>query len=602
MPGKKTWSAKGRPMPFKVNGITLVFGIAFAGLFFIVVSLMGNIIGSFSIEGDIGTFTLENYTELFEDEDLGPVIVRTLMLGLGTIAVMMLFAFPFAWLITRTDFPWKDALFTLLTAKLAIPGFITAMAYIWLFNPTSGLVNKLFGATAIGGTPIFNVYQLSWVCFLQGIVLTPACVFMMLPAFRNMDAALEEAAWVSGVSRLRTIRRVVLPLLAPGVLAAALFFFVIAIEIFDIVGLVGLPGQIDVLVIWIYDAMHPVMGIPNFGLAGAIGMVLFGLCGIVIVFYIRLLRQASRFAVIGGKGRRFALQELGKWKWAAGAFVGLWVLLAVVLPLITLVWVALVPYMQPFSTKAVSTMTLTSFHEAFLYMGGPLLNTIFVMVGAIVISIVLAVCISWVVTRSRSNAARWTDALVFLAPAVPTMVAAVAFQFLGISIYSWIPLYGTIWLIAIVMGTRMLAYCTRTMNSASLQIHFELDEVARACGVSRLVSFRRIFIPIMLPSIFYAALMVGMLAARDLTVPLVINTGKAHTISTLIFDLQTNGSQNTAGAVALYMIVLLSLLGLAAHKMTGMSELGAEPASRGRGRKWWSFGLGTRRATPGPAE
>ncbi len=582
-----------------IGGIAWVYGVAFVGLAFIVISLLGNIVGSFSIEGDIGTFTLTNYIELLEDEELGPVTLRTFALGIGSVAVMMFFSFPFAWLITRTDFPWKGALFTLLTAKLAIPGFITAMAYIWLFNPSSGIVNKMFGATVIGAEPIFNVYQLSWICFLQGIVLTPACVFMMLPAFRNMDASLEEAAWVSGVTRVQTIRRVVLPLLAPGVLAAALFFFVISIEIFDIVGLVGMPGDIEVLVIWIFDAMHPVMGIPNFGLAGAIGMLLFAVCGIAIVFYIRLLRQANRYAVVGGKARQFSPQPLGRWRWVAAAFVGLWVLAAVGIPVITLIWVALVPYLQPFSMAALGSISLIGFDDALGYIGGPLRNTMIIMAGAIIIAIMLAVSLSWVVTRSRGKVAHWADALVFLAPAVPTMVAAVAFQFMGISIYSWVPLYGTIWLIAIAMGTRMLAYCTRTMNAASLQIHFELDEVARASGVSQIVSFRWIFIPIMAPAIFYSALMVGMLAARDLTVPLIMNTGKSPTISTLIFDLQSNGEQNAAGAISIYMIVLLALLAIAAHKMTGMSELGVGTGQRRSRRRQRSRRGDT---IPSPAE
>ena len=590
-------------MRARLGGIAWVYGVAFLGLAFIVVSLLGNVIGSVAIEGDIGTFTLDNYAELFADEDLPPVVLRTLVLGLGSIVVMMVFSFPFAWLIARTDFPWKGALFTLLTAKMAIPGFITAMAYIWLFNPSSGLINKLFGATGIGADALFNVYQLSWICFLQGIVLAAPCTFMMLPAFRNMDAALEEAAWVSGVSRLRTIRRIVLPLLAPGVLAASMFFFVISIEIFDIVGVVGMPGDIDVLVIWIFDAMHPVMGIPKFGLAGAIGMMLFAMCSVAIYFYIRLLRQANRYAVVGGKGRQFTPQRLGRWRWAAAAFVGLWVLLAVGVPVITLIWVALVPYLQPFSTAAVASMTLESFRDAFDQMAGPLGNTAIIMVGAIVIAVVLATSITWVVTRSRSRAARWADGLVFLAPAVPTMVSAVAFQFLGISIYSWVPLYGTIWLIAIAMGTRMLAFSTRTMNAASIQINFELDEAARASGVSQMRSFRRIFLPIMIPAIFYSALMVGMLAARDLTLPLVMNTGKAATISTLIFDLQNNGDYNAAGAVAIYMIVLLALLAVAAHKLTGMSEFGIGTiGGRRRRRRHARARPRSGRAAPSPAE
>ena len=197
----------------------------------------------------------------------------------------------------------------------------------------------------------------------------------------------------------------------------------------------------------------------------------------------------------------------------------------------------------------------------------------------------LATSITWVVTRSNHKMARWADTIVFLAPAVPTIVTAIAFQFLGIAIYHWLPLFGTIWLVAIAMGTRMLAYCTRTMNSTSLQIQFELDEVAHVSGVSKLATFRSIFLPLMAPAIFYSALMVGMLSARDLTLPLIMNTGETEVIATLIFNLQTNGEQNAAAAVALYMIFVLVLLALFARRITGMQEIRGTGLRRRR-RNW----------------
>ncbi|MFL2668654.1 MAG: ABC transporter permease subunit [Alphaproteobacteria bacterium] len=144
-------------------------------------------------------------------------------------------------------------------------------------------------------------------------------------------------------------------------------------------------------------------------------------------------------------------------------------------------------------------------------------------------------------------------------------------------------------MVAIAMGTRMLAYCTRTMNATSLQIQFELDEAAYVSGVSKLDTFRRIFLPLMAPAIFYSALMVGMLAARDLTLPLVMNTGNSEVVATLIFNLQTNGEQNAAAAVALYMIVVLVVLALFARRMTGMQEIrGVDIRRRRSFRQWFS--------------
>ena len=568
-------------------GIGWVFLLAGIGLFLVCISVFGNVITSFSEEGDVDKFSLANYYELFDQDTLGSVTGRTILLGFGTVFWMFLFSFPFAWLLARTDFRFRTGLFSLLTAKLAIPGFITAMSYVWLFNPTSGLVNQFFGMTKFNGGALFDVYQLGWICFLQGIVLVPGGVFMMLPAFRNLDASLEEAAWVSGVSKAHTIRRIVLPLLGPSMVAVSIFYFVIGVEMFDFVAIIGMPG--DVLVMWIYDAIAESDGPPNLGFAGAAGVVLFAICGGAIMFYARFLRQAKKYAVVGGKVRASAPQPLGELRWAAYGCVAFWLVASIIVPVITIIWVALVPFFQPPSIAALESVSLSSFSDALEWIGEPLKNTLILMVGSVVIAASLATSITWFVTRSQHRMAHWADSIVFLAPAVPTIVTGVAFQFLGIAIYHWLPLFGTIWLVAIAMGTRMLAYCTRTMNATSLQIQFELDEAAYASGVSKLETFRRIFLPLMAPAIFYSALMVGMLAARDLTLPLVMNTGNSEVVATLIFNLQTNGEQNAAAAVALYMIVVLVLLALFARRITGMQEIrGAESVRRHSDRSWLS--------------
>ncbi len=574
-------------MPNRSYGIGWVFLLAGIGLFMVCISVFGNVITSFSEEGDVDRYSLANYAELFSQDTLGGVTGRTIALGVGTVFWMFVFAFPFAWLLARTDFRYRTGLFSLLTAKLAIPGFITAMSYVWLFNPTSGLVNQLFGMTKFSGGALFDVYQLSWICFLQGIVLVPGGVFMMLPAFRNLDASLEEAAWVSGVSKSHTIGRIVLPLLGPSMVAVSIFYFVIGVEMFDFVAIIGMPG--DVLVLWIYDAIAESDGPPNLGFAGAAGVVLFAICSGAIAFYARFLKQAKKYAVVGGKVRASAPQPLGRWKWAAYGCVGIWLLASIIIPVITIIWVALVPFFQPPSIQALNTVNLNSFYDAIEWIGEPLKNTLILMAGSVVIAASLATSITWLVTRSQHKAAHWADSIVFLAPAVPTIVTGVAFQFMGIAIYHWLPLFGTIWLVAIAMGTRMLAYCTRTMNATSLQIQFELDEAAYVSGVSKLDTFRRIFLPLMAPAIFYSALMVGMLAARDLTLPLVMNTGNSEVVATLIFNLQTNGEQNAAAAVALYMIFVLVLLALLARRITGMQEIrGAEIIRRRSLREWLS--------------
>ena len=564
--------------------IGTIYALAYLALALVLVSLIGNVLASFSQQAQIGGFSTANYADLLSDPRLADVMLRTLVFGAGAVAVMMVFAFPIAWIISRTDFPWKKVAIGMLVAKLAIPGFITAMSYIWLFNPTSGLINHMLGATQLGATPVFDIYGLSWICFIQGIVLVPACVFLMLPAFQNLDGTLEEAAWVSGITRRTAIRHVVLPLLAPGILGAMFFFFVVAVESFDIVGLIGLPGRIRVLSIWIYDALHPSVGLPDYGFAGAIGMLLFVISGVAIAFYVRLLRRSERFAVVGGKGRAAQLQVLGTWKWVAGGFILIWAIAAFFLPLVTLGWVSLIPYLQPPSMAAFANLSVQSFGHALSYLHDAAINTFVVGVGAVIMVLTWSLSICWVVTRSRSRSAAWVDTIVFLSPAVPSMVAAVAFQYLGIALYKWLPLYGTIWLVAIVMGTRMLAFCTRTMNAASWQIHAQLDEAAYVSGVSKFGTFRYVFLPILAPAVFYSAVIVALLSMRELTVPLMINTGHAPLISTLVFDLQMSGSHNVAAAISIYMIVFLVAVTFLAGRLTRMDKPLHERVRRRRPR------------------
>lgn len=566
-----------------LDGIGSVYGLAVLGLASVTVSLLGTIIASFSERAEIGQFTLFNYVDLLSDDNLLSVTLRTLAFGAGSVLVMLFFAFPITWLLARTDFAWKRLTIGVLVAKLAIPGFITAMTYVWLFNPTSGIVNRMLGGGGLGVEPAFNIYSLRWICLIQGVVLAPACVFLMLPAFKNLDGGLEEAAWASGVTRSRAILRVTLPLLAPAALGAAMFFFVVSLETFDIVGLIGLPGGIKVLSVWIYDAMHPAIGAPDYGFAGAAGMLLFAISAVAIGFYIRCARRSERYAVVAGKGRTLPPQALGRWTWAALGFVVFWAVLAFVLPVLTLVWVAVIPYLQPPSFAAFNALTFTSFNFALSYLGAPLFNTVCVTAGAVVLVLLWSASISWVVTRSGSRAGLWLDTVVFLSPAVPSIVAAVAFQYFGMAIYRWVPIYGTIWLIALAIGTRMLAFCTRTINAASWQIHRQLDEAAYASGVSKLRTFRRVFLPMVAPALFYSGLMVGLLSMRELTLPLLMDGGKTPVLSTLVFQLQSNGNHDVAAAVAIYMIAILIVLVLLLSSVPGVGLREKRP---GRPQRW----------------
>ncbi|HZU06411.1 MAG TPA: iron ABC transporter permease [Chloroflexota bacterium] len=525
---------------------------------------------------DAGPLVLSNYVAVLADPLFPSVLANTLLLGLGSVAVMLFFAVPIVWLLARTDLPGKGLVFTLLTVKIAIPGFLTAMAYVFLLSPRSGIVNtalqSLFGLPE----PPFTVYSLPWIAALQGLVLVPAASFMLLAAFQAMDPALEEVAAVSGMRRLQVWLRITLPMLAPALLATAVFFFVIAIELFDFAGLIGLPVRIIVLSTWIYDLTHPAVGLPNYGQASALGVILGVLAAIGIGSYLLLIRRAERFVTVTGKRRQAAPIPLGRWRWAAFGFLGLYFLLAFLLPLLTLLWASLLPYLQPPSPAALSRLTLESYGFALRFLPVPLRNTLLVMLVVATLSVLLSACVSWVVLRTQAPGRRLIDGVIFLSPAIPGMLSAVAFLYLGLSVHKLVPLYGTIWLILLAMSTRTLAFSTRTINSAAIQLHRELEEAAQVAGVRRSAAFLRLFVPLVAPALFYAWLWIAVLSARELTIPLMLYARDNPLLSTLIWNTQASGKSDVAAALAVLLMSFLGLFALVAQLLARRHARGAE--------------------------
>jgi len=204
---------------------------------------------------------------------------------------------------------------------------------------------------------------------VQGITLVPGAFLLLCFAFRNMDPVFEDASTVSGVGVFSTLRRIVLPILRPALLAAAMLTFMISMAVFDIPGIIGLPARINVLSLQIYLAVQQPEGIPQFGIVSALSSVFF--IGILILstIYNRQTRVASNFATITGREFRPKIFDLGKGRYGAIGFVGGYLLVGTGLPLAILLWQSLIPYYAPFSMDRLSLVSLTIIERSWITQG-----------------------------------------------------------------------------------------------------------------------------------------------------------------------------------------------------------------------------------------
>ena len=122
----------------------------------------------------------------------------------------------------------------------------------------------------------FDIYTIYGMCFVQGLRLVPSAYLMIAASFRAMDPSLEEQSAMAGRGVAQTTMRVTLPIMRPALLAALIYFIIVVIESFDIPGLLGFTARIRVLSTAIYWATHSEVGLPDYGLASALGALISG--------------------------------------------------------------------------------------------------------------------------------------------------------------------------------------------------------------------------------------------------------------------------------------------------------------------------------------
>ncbi|HLI19844.1 MAG TPA: iron ABC transporter permease, partial [Stellaceae bacterium] len=477
-----------------------------------------------------------------------------------TLVVAMAIGAPMAWLIERTDFPAKTLVFAAMTIGLLVPGFVTAIGWEFLLHPRIGMVNTALMALFHLSAPpvsITNLWGMGWV---QGLGLAPVAFVMTSVVLRAMDPALEDAAAISGARPHRALLRITMPLAWPGLLAAGIFIFMIGFSAFDVPAIIGLAGKVYTFATYTFDQMQPAQGDPQYGDVAAFSTVTVVLGLLLSWWYARMQRRAPQYAVVTGKGYRPRLVALtGGGKVFALTFVALYLFLSQLLPVLVIFWTSTVQFPQPPTMQAIASMSLANYaHLPMEMVWRGLKNTAILMVLAPVVTLAIALSISWLVLRSRVPGRALFDFVAFVPLSVPSIVFSMAALVLALFVINRVvPIYGTVWLLLLVYVVSRLSYATRLTNSALIQIHRELEDAAQIAGAGLGGVLRSVLAPLLRPSLGYAFIWIALLTYRELTVPVLLSTNDNLPLSVEIWNLWTGSQFAPASAIVVIMLVAM---------------------------------------------
>jgi len=553
--------ARGLPRFPGLGSGYVLYGIA-AALALLIVSLLLVVIWSTFVAGQprLGAaLTLANYAEVFRSTLTYPGIVNSLLIGVGTVLLNLLFALPAAYLIHRTDLPWRHVFTTLMLVGVIIPGFLRAIGWILLLSPQIGLINQALRLAIPVETGPLSIYNLGGIIFLQGLMLTPLIFFAVAATMQAMNPDLEEAASVSGAGPLQVLRRVTTPLMMPAVLAAVIYNFMTAIAIFEIPALIGGPGRVVTLATLMYSSIQASAGLPRYGMAGVYGVLLLIPTLVALYLYQRMLQQGDRYAVVTGKGYRPRIIPLGRWKPVAVAALLGYFTLSLFLPFLVLVWASLLPYIQVPSAAALESVSLSAYATVLQALDVRVLgNTVALVVSVGLLVATLSLITSWVVVRTRYPGRRLLDTAAMLPHATPSIAIGFAVAFLALALASVLPLYGTVAAIVLAHTIAFVSFGTRTANSALLQVHRELEEAAFTSGASAVTALRRIILPLVLPAVLYTMLWVGLLSLREVTMALFLQRPQNTVLATQIWNYWMSTKPAEAAALGTMLIVVVA--------------------------------------------
>jgi iron(III) transport system permease protein len=508
------------------------------------------------------TYSFGNYVDVFGDPLTYRALGNTMVFAATTTVVALLIGLTIAWLVERTTLPAKALVYTIMTLGLLIPGIYVAMGWTFIAHPRIGFINTLLVQWfSLENAPI-NIATPFGMGFVQALNLAPLAFILTSQMFRAMNPSLEEAAHIHGLSFARTILFVTLPLAAPGILAAFIYIFTLAMAVFDVPAVLGLGNRVYLLSTYLYVKTNPPHGQPEWGISAVVGIVMIVLALFLTWWYGQMLRQGHRFQVITGKGYRPNLIKLGRFTLAAWLFIGLYALISKVMPFLLVAFVAFSPYVSLPSAESFALLSLDNYQRINwdLVVRGIRHTAILIFVVPTAV-LFFALCISWLVVRSRTRLRYVLEFGAFLPHALPGIVFAIGALLLGLFVFKgWLPIYGTVWLIALVYIVERIAFATRATNGSLLQVHKELEEAAYVGGLSLPRTVWHVLVPILRPTLLAVWLWSALLVARELTVAVFLVAQNNITLPAVVWSYWFAGGMTEAAAITLLQTVVLTPL------------------------------------------
>jgi len=563
-----------QPFPAAVRLVraehVVMAGAALALVVLVALPLAFLVAGSVTSEGGV---TLAHFRDALSSRLYVQALRNSLVLGAATAVLSVAVGLPLAWAVSRTNVPAKRFIHLTAIVSYLTPPFLTAIAFVNLFSPRAGLINRFFRDVLGMPALTFDVFSMAGLILVTVPHTFPFVYLLAASALETVDSSMEESAQILGAGRLRTALAVTGPLVAPAVLSGALVAFVNAIALFGSQAIVGLPGRVFTLPTRIYALFdYP----PQYGLASALSLIFVALT--VAALYLQRGYLARRsYVTLGGKGSRPRLVDLGSARWGVLAFCVAVFIVAVAAPYLTLLAVSI---SKSWGLQFWQNLTLQHYRFVLLEYDvtrRAILNSLILASATATLAVLIGSFVGWLDLRTALPGRKLLDYASLVPLGLPGIVVAVAL------IQFWLrvplPIYGTLLIILLAYTGRFIPLGVRSANAAFRQIDPSLEETARVTGAGWLRTFRSVTLPLARPGLFAGWLLVFVPALQELSASVLLFSSGSITLAVAVYNLYETGALGPVAALAIVtMLIITAAIVLATRLGRGSAISRAERA------------------------
>lgn len=489
------------------------------------------------------------YTTLPFLKTLAVTVGASLLVSL----IACIFGIALAWLLARTDIRARGLMEQCVIAPLYLSPFVGALAWLILASPNAGLLNvmarNLFG---IEGT-ILNVVSATGVILIMALYNVPYAYMTVSSALKGMDPSMEEASYLNGAGTFTTAYKITLPIVRPAIISAFFFVFVLTCGTFSIPAALGGTQAMPFLAVDIYRAVatFPL----DYPRAAAIGTLLFWISLIGVACYRYASRVATRFVTVTARGYRARLVRLRGFQLPALAFILIYVLLAIVLPYMALLYVAFTSFTS--SSILDANFTLANFKAVLgsVAVQQSILNTLLVGLLSPTLCVALGIAIAYAVRRLRVSGSGMLDYIAMFPIAVPGIVFGTGIFWT----YLMTPAYGTIWILVIAFVASYIPFAYRMIDTSMIQIDKSLEEASAVCGGSHWHTARKITFVLIKPGVLSAWILVFIFSIREISAAILLASPSNKVLSVMSWDYLEFGNVQNATIIGLLQTAILGL-------------------------------------------